>query len=136
MELPEIAQRFWSDLMSRPNGPLGFRFLLQPAMAIAAALFDGLRDARAGQTPYFWSLVHEPATRLERLADGVRSVGRLLVLGATMEVVYQTVQFGAFYPLETLVVVFSLCFLPYLLLRGPVTRIARHLLQARSRRRA
>jgi hypothetical protein len=130
MELVDIAQRFWADLMSRPNGPFGFRFLLQPAMATAAALFDGLLDARAGRVPYLWSLLHEPATRLARLREGIASVGRLLLLGATMEVVYQGWQFGTFYPVEALLVVFTLCFLPYLLLRGPATRIARRWLRA------
>lgn len=125
MELADLAQRFWSDLVSRPNGPYGFRFLLQPTMATAAALFDGLRDARAGQAPYFWSLVHEPASRAARLTDGVRSLARLLVLGIVMEVAYQGTQFGAFYPMEAAVTVFALCFLPYLLLRGPVARLAR-----------
>lgn len=129
MELADVAQRFWSDLVSRPNGPFGFRFVLQPVMATAAALFDGLRDARAGQAPYLWSLVHEPSSRLARLGDGVRSIGRLLVLGAAMEVAYQGIQFGTFYPLEAAVMVFALCVLPYLLLRGPLTRAARHWLQ-------
>lgn len=130
MDLADIALRFWSDLMSRPNGPFGFRFLMQPAMAIAAAVFDGLRDARSGQPPYLWSLVHEPATRLARLGEGVRSIGRLLVLGAVMEVAYQAIEFAAFYPIEAAVVVFALCVLPYLVLRGPVTRLGRRRLRA------
>ena len=132
MELADVAQRFWSDLMSRPNGPFGFRFLMQPAMAVAAAVFDGLRDARAGHAPYLWSLWHEQGGRLARLAHAARSIARLLVLGATMEVAYQALEFGAFYPLEALVVVFALCCLPYLVLRGPVTRLANRWLRLRA----
>ena len=43
-----------------------------------------------------------------------------------MDVIYQLKVFGDFSrPLETLVIAILLAFVPYLLLRGPVTRIAR-----------
>ena len=32
-----------------------FRFYLQPAMALLAAIPDGIRDARAGHKSFFWS---------------------------------------------------------------------------------
>jgi hypothetical protein len=31
--MDETASRFWSELVSRPSGPLAFRFILQPVMA-------------------------------------------------------------------------------------------------------
>ena len=42
-----------------------------------------------------------------------------------MDTIYQLFVLKAFYPLELILVVFFLCFLPYLLLRGPFARIAR-----------
>ena len=40
-----------SDIPDRPGGPMTFRFILQPAMAIIAALRDGVHDARVGRRP-------------------------------------------------------------------------------------
>jgi hypothetical protein len=42
-----------------------------------------------------------------------------------MDLAYQLIELNALRPLETLVVAFVLAFLPYLLARGPATRIAR-----------
>ncbi len=39
-----------------------FRFILQPVMAAIAALHDGIKDARLGRSPYFWT-VAAPARR-------------------------------------------------------------------------
>jgi hypothetical protein len=43
-------ERFWRDLVDRPDGPMSFRFVLQPMMAIIAAVRDRL-------------LTREPAAR-------------------------------------------------------------------------
>jgi hypothetical protein len=40
----ETFQRFWHDLVERPDGPMRFRFILQPLMAAIAAL--SMMDAR------------------------------------------------------------------------------------------
>ena len=37
----ESLGRLWTDILDRPTGPMMFRFILQPAMAIIAALRDG-----------------------------------------------------------------------------------------------
>ena len=53
-------------------------------------------------------------------------MGRVLVLGVVIDVIYQVRAFGGFrYPNETIVIVLVLAFLPYLLLRGPVDRFQR-----------
>jgi len=49
----ESLGRLWTDILDRPGGPMTFRFILQPAMAIIAALRDGVRDARLGRRPMF-----------------------------------------------------------------------------------
>ncbi len=48
----ESLGRLWRDILDRPGGPMTFRFILQPAMAIIAALRDGFSDARLGRRPY------------------------------------------------------------------------------------
>jgi hypothetical protein len=118
-------ERLWSDLLARPSGPGAFRFYLQPTMGAIAALRDGIADARAGRPAYLWSLLTEPAGRGARLREGLLQTRRILVLGIVMDSLYQIAVLKAFYPLELILVVLLLCFVPYLLLRGPFARAAR-----------
>lgn len=135
-ELQEILNRFWTDLMARPNGPYGFRFMLQPAMATLMALIDGIKDARTGRSPYFWTIINDSQQRAGRLHEGVKATTRILLLGLAMELLYQIPQFKTFYPGEAAVIIFVLCFLPYLLLRGPIARVARWWMSRKSESRA
>ncbi len=130
-ELHEIFTRFWSDLMSRPEGPYGFRFALQPVMAIIMATLDGIKDARTGRAPYFRTIIFNPEKRKGRLLEGLRSTTRILLLGLAMEMLYQFKVLHTFYINEAIVVIFVLAFLPYLLLRGPIERIARYWIESR-----
>jgi hypothetical protein len=117
--------RFWDNLIGRLSGPMTFRLIMQPLMASLSAVLDGLKDAKTGEPPYFWSLFSEPERATQQLLAGVKSVARVISLGAAMDVIYQLRVFGWIYPLELVVVVLTLAFVPYLLLRGPVNRVAR-----------
>jgi hypothetical protein len=101
-----------------------FRFVLQPTMAAIAALHDGVNDARQARTSYFWSIVRGIGPRGVRLWEGVVSTAKIVILGAIMDSTYQYLVPKTIYPGETLVVALLLAFVPYLLLRGPVARIA------------
>jgi hypothetical protein len=59
---------------------MNFRFILQPVMASIFAIIAGLKDAKAGKPPYFWSLLTGRARRLDRIRDGWKSVGKLIVV--------------------------------------------------------
>jgi hypothetical protein len=123
----ENLSRLWRDLLDRPGGPMTFRFILQPAMAIIAALKDGVHDARIGRRPYFWSLIHgAPEGRSELLWEGIISTARIVILGVVMDSVYQWLVLKTFYPGQAAVIAILLAFVPYLLLRGPIERIAHH----------
>jgi hypothetical protein len=63
--------------------------------------------------------------RAERLSEGLAATARIILLGLAMDVIYQYLVFQTFYPAEALVVALLLAFVPYLLIRGPVTRIVR-----------
>jgi hypothetical protein len=63
----EIVTRFWDELIARPAGPMGFRFVLQPVMASLLAIRDGIHDARIGRSPYFWTVATDPPRRKKRI---------------------------------------------------------------------
>jgi hypothetical protein len=123
----ESLGRLWSDILARPGGPMTFRFILQPAMAIIAALRDGFHDARLGRRPYVWALIHgvrDSQGRSGRLWEGIVSTSRILILGVVMDIIYQWKVLDTFYPGQSAVIAILLAFIPYLLLRGPFERIA------------
>jgi hypothetical protein len=121
----EARQRVRQDLLERPSNMMSFRFFLQPVMAAIAAVRDGVADAKTGRPPYFWTVLTSGSERLGRLEKGLISTSRVLFLGLCMDIVYQLIVLKTFYPVEALTVAIVLAFLPYLLLRGPVARIAR-----------
>ena len=126
----EHLYRFWPDLLDRTDGPMAFRFLLQPTMALLVALRDGVMDARLGRIPYLQFLMVEtdPVARRAAWRGGLRAVGRILLLGVAMDVIYQFKVFGGFrYPLQTLAIAALLALVPYVLFRGPTSRIVRRL---------
>ena len=125
----ETLDRVWANLLARPSGPMTFRFVLQPAMAAIAALRDGINDARLGRRPYLWAIltgVRGPEGRSGRLWEGILSTARVLILGVIMDVIYQWIVLKTFYPAESAIIAILLAFVPYLLLRGPFERVARH----------
>lgn len=119
--------RMINDILGRLDGPLHFRIFLQPLMAIAFAIRDGLRDARDNQPAYFWSLFAEPSHRSELLRNGWKSISRIFFLAVALDLIYQIIVFQWFYPFETLLVAVLLALIPYLIIRGPVNRIKRSL---------
>jgi hypothetical protein len=121
----QVVRRVWLSIGERWDGPLSFRFILQPLMAAIPAIRDGIKDARAGHSLYFWTVARNRLERVERLREGLIATARIILLGLVMDVIYQYLVLKTFYPGEALIVSLLLCFVPYLAIRGPVTRIAR-----------
>jgi hypothetical protein len=123
--MEEMIARGWEGLAARVGGPMTFRLILQPLMATLLALRAGLKDAREDRPPYFWTVLTEPAQRAELLREGWKSIARVFFLAIIMDVIYQWIMQHWLYPLETMVVAILLAVVPYVLIRGPVNRIAR-----------
>ena len=121
----KVAEQFWHDLVERPDGPMRFRFLLQPLMAAIVAIRDGLEDARSARSPYFATVLGHPRERAGRLREGLNATARIIALGLVMDVIYQAIVFKTFYPDQALVVALVLAFVPYLIVRGVFARIWR-----------
>ena len=129
--MEELIARGWDGLMERVGGPMTFRLILQPIMATLLAVRAGLKDAREGRPPYLWTLLTDPSQRVALLLHGWRSIARVFMLAVVMDLIYELVMGRWFYPLETLTVAIVLAVVPYLLLRGPVNRVARRWRRAR-----
>ena len=119
-----IWTRIVENLADRISGPMKFRFVLQPVMAVIFAVIAGLKDAKTGKPPYFWALFTNPAERAGMLKDGWKSVGKVFVLALVLDIVYQIIVLHTVYPGEVLIVALALAIVPYLIVRGLVTRIA------------
>lgn len=121
----ETLTRVVENLFGRVEGPLHFRIILQPVMALIFAAIDGVKDAKAGKPAYFWAMLGNPGQRRELLRDGWKHFGKIFILAIVLDVVYQWKVKHHVYPGETLIVALLLAVLPYMVMRGPVNRVSR-----------
>jgi hypothetical protein len=117
--------RVGSQLLARVTGPMKFRLVLQPVMSAFFAIRSGLADARSGNPPYFWALLWDRGHRSYMIKDGWKGVGRVFIFAFLMDVVYQIIVLRFVYIGEAIIVAIVLAIIPYLILRGLVTRLAR-----------
>ncbi|WNG21616.1 hypothetical protein [Cystobacter fuscus] len=133
--MADVLTWLWREIAERPDGPMAFRFYLQPLMAMLFAVRDGIKDAHAGRPAYFWALFTDPTHRRERLREGWHAVSRLFFLAVVMDTIYQLTVLKGPRPIQGVLVAVVLALVPYVLLRGPVNRLARGLLHHRPRAR-
>jgi hypothetical protein len=120
-----VWQRIVEDLFARLDGPLHFRFFVQPLVAIIFAVIDGIKDAKTGKPAYFWALLSTREDRKELVREGWKSVGKVFIVAMILDVIYQMKVHSSVYAGELLIVAFVLAIVPYLVVRGPVNRIVR-----------
>jgi hypothetical protein len=123
--MDDIWMRVMENMSFRIDGPMKFRFVLQPVMAMIFAFIAGRKDALAGKPPYFWTLLTAPEHRIDMLKDGWKSVGKVFMLAMVLDVVFQVIALKTVYPGEVVIVAFLLAIVPYLIVRGLVTRLMR-----------
>jgi hypothetical protein len=121
----EMLQRVWDNLIGRTSGPMNFRLIIQPAVAIFIAIRAGLNDAREGRPAFFWAALSNRAYRPELLRQGWKDVGKVFILAIVLDSIYQLIVHRGVYVLELLITAAILAIVPYVLVRGPVNRIAR-----------
>src|SRR4051812_37533726 len=102
-----------------------FRLIMQPAMAGLFAIRAGLRDAREGQPPFLWSFYATPSRRRELWRQARNDVGNVFILALVLDAIYQVIAHSGIYALELLLTATILALVPYVIVRGLVTRLAR-----------
>ena len=123
--MTDMIARGWDNFLARPSGMLNLRFIIQPALASFLALRAGLKDAREGRSAFLWAAINKPEHRRELLHGGFKQLRVPLLVGTAFDLIYQIATHRWVYPLELIFTVTLLVLVPYLLLRGPVNRIAR-----------
>jgi hypothetical protein len=121
--MSDIFIRLWNNLIGRITGPMNFRLIMQPLVAAGFAIWSGVKDARAGRPAFLWTVVTDPARRSVLLRGAWKDVGKVFIFAVILDAIYQLIQLRAVHLLELLIVAPTLAFVPYVLLRGPVTRL-------------
>ena len=119
-----MLSRGVGHLIGRFSGPLNFRLFIMPAVVTVFAIRAGLRDAREGQPPYLWGLVLKRRERRRLFRSGLKDVGKVFIVAVVLDTAYQIFVLRAFYPGQVIIVAVACAIVPYVLVRGPVTRLA------------
>jgi len=127
----DIFARIWENLYARLTGPMNLRFIIQPTVATILAIRAGLRDAHQNRPAFLWAVLWNPARRRELLRQGWKDVGKVFLLATILDVVYQLIVHKGVYILELLITAVTLAIVPYVLLRGPISRVAKMVFAAR-----
>jgi hypothetical protein len=123
--MEDILSRTWVHLVGRLDGPLHFRFIVQPVVAVLIAARAGLRDAHAGRPPFLAALFWRRESRHGLWQETKKDIWKLFLVATLLDVVYQLRVHAAVFAGELLVTAVALSFVPYALVRGSVTRVAR-----------
>jgi len=130
--MSEIFARVWQNLYARLTGPMNLRFYIQPTVATLLAIRAGLRDAHHNRPPFLWAVLWSAAHRHELLRQGWKDVGKTFITATVIDVIYQLIVHHGVHPLELLIAAVALAIIPYVLLRGPISRIANIVIDTRS----
>lgn len=123
--MENIPSLFTTDLILRLDGPLHFRFIIQPLIAAGFAVRDGLRDARKGYPAYGWALLTDPEHRQFLLKSGWKGISKVFIVAFVLDLIYQLIALHTFKLPAALITACLLALIPYVLLRGPVNRLRR-----------
>jgi hypothetical protein len=96
-----------------------------PLVVTVLAIRAHLRDVREGRPTVLWAFIRDPIKRRRLLRSGLKDFGKVFIVACVLDTTYQILVFRGVYPGEMLVVAVVCAIVPYFLVRGPITRIAR-----------
>jgi hypothetical protein len=121
----ETITRGWENLLGRLSGPMSFRFLMQPAVAIFFALRAGIRDAQENKPTFLGCALSNPGSWRARMRLSWKDVGTVFVVALILDSIYQIVVQGGIFTLELLITATALALVPYMIFRDLVARVAK-----------
>lgn len=117
-----ILGNFVSELAGRLDGPLHFRFIVQPIMAAIFAFRDGRIDAKKNRDPYLWAILTKPRHRKFLVNNGWKGISKVFILACVLDLIYQLITERSLNIRQALIVACLLSLFPYTLLRGLTNR--------------
>lgn len=114
---------FLDEMLARLTGPMNFRFIVQPLVAIVLGMRDGRLDARAGTPPFIFDLIFKPKDRKRQLKSAFKSLLTPIIIGTILDAIAQYLLFKHVRPLPALFVGICVMGIPYSFARGITNRI-------------
>jgi hypothetical protein len=127
----ELLARSVEELIGRVHGPLRFRLFVMPTVVVVLAVRAHLRDVRAGKPVLVGAFFTSPSERRRLLRSALRDIGKVLVVALVLDTTYQVVFLRAFFFGQALIVALVCAVVPYVVVRGPVTRLWHHIQKRR-----
>ena len=121
----EMLNRSIEQLFGRASGPLQFRLVVMPTVVTLLAIRAGFRDAREGQPAFLWGIISDPNRRRQRMLAAWKDIARIFIVAIVLDTAYQVMVLRAFHVVQALIVAVACAIVPYVLFRGPTTRLAR-----------
>jgi hypothetical protein len=112
------------NIAARLTGPMSFRFIVQPVIAIILGIRDGITDAKAGTPPFIYDLIFKPEDRKESLKGVLKRLRVPVIIGTVFDAIAQYLIFKSIRPLPAILVGVTVIGIPYTLARGLTNRIA------------
>jgi hypothetical protein len=112
-------------LFARAGGPLNFRLVVMPTVVTILAILADRRDAREGRPAVLGAFITDPVERRRLFRLALKDIGRVFIVAIVLDTAYQLWVFRWVYPAEVLVVAVACAVVPYVLVRGPITRLVR-----------
>jgi hypothetical protein len=114
--------------LARFSGPMNFRFILQPLMAIALGVRDGRLDAKAGTRPFVVDVLLGSNGRGQLVMAALKRLAMPVALGTVLDAVAQYQMFVHVRLIGALLVGLGVIGIPYALARGITNRltVSRH----------
>ncbi len=125
---PGFFDSLTRDLTGRGifGGNFQFRLIIQPLAAILLGIKVGIRDARAGDQPFFKALLSSKGERGQLLGKAVRDALIPLAIAFIIDSILQRLINGRIHPLQSVIVGGLLVFLPFVIVRALTNRVWSH----------
>lgn len=120
----EMMARGFEQMIGRLSGPLNFRLFVMPTVVTILAIRVGLRDAREGKPPILTRLIRKDKRR-RLIRSALKDIGKVFTLAVVLDSIYQLFVLREFHVLQALFVAVVCAIMPYVLIRFPVTHLAR-----------
>jgi hypothetical protein len=121
----DLLTQIGEMIAGRFDGPLAFRFVLQPLVAAILGVRAGIGDAREGRPAYGWRFVTGNGDSRELIRDGWHDIAKLYVAAVAIDVIYELIVYRWVYPLQSLFIAAVLAVPSYFLIRGLANRLSR-----------